>query len=688
MSNLVEEAFQEGGLLSKQFPGYIPREQQIDLARKVQESIRDHKLLFGQAPTGVGKSLAALVPAAEVIFQEDAPVVVVTSSIVLQEQYFHKDVPTLERVLGRRLNATLIKGRNNYLCVLKANEAKISGITNSTQQEEFLALLKWSESTKTGDMSELDFVPKYAMWSEFAALEDNECKGKRCPAYDSCHYYRERKKVMASKLIICNYHYFFQALQNETMLPAGVRVVVMDEGHEISAIARDFQERAYTVHSLKQIFSAFLKTKQLFERHASPLVNDFDAYVAEAELNWIQDSMERMFSDIAHYFRVWKKAHSDALTLTSKERSGLQDLAKEHYLRIKHAVITAKAYANELLDRAMQDDVELNEEEEEWVNALGSFASLLEAKQRFMERFFRFPVENLFFGGTQEPEDETVIFWLQAQGDLGVSLHVKPSMSAPLMEQVLDTSQQEYTPIILSATLAVGGKFDHLVRDLGVTRPHNELCVSSPFDLTANMLWYLPKDVLAGNEKEHLPSTLEEMMKIIRVLNGRTLCLFTSIRNLNEATATFRRRLPSGIEVIAQNEYPRRQLIDRLKKNPNTVLMGTKSFFTGIDIQGQNLSAVLIDKLPFPMIGDPVNDYLMSRPGGFWTFSIPELVVSLKQAMGRLNRTVNDKGVVAVFDSRLSTGRYKGVIFDSFDFKITRTREWEQVQEYLQNIGV
>lgn len=707
MSNLVEETFREGGLLSQRFEGYIPREQQITLARKIQESVREHKLLFGQAPTGVGKSLAALIPAVEYSDQNDAPVVIVTSSIVLQEQYFHKDIPTLEHVLGRKLSAALIKGRNNYLCALKAGEAKITGVTDSAQQE-WVELLRWSEKTRTGDVSELDFVPKPRNWADFAALEDNECKGRQCPLYDSCHYYRERKKVLASKIIICNYHYFFHAMKNERMLPAGVGVVIMDEGHEISAIARDFQEQRYGPKSLERAFSAFLKVSKKLEQEHSPMTQELTAYVVDADLNLITGSIESMFSQLTHYFRVQKKAASESLTLTPNDRTKLQQMSEEHLTRLRHAVDRAKEYVDGVVLRpdletgelVMRDD--LQPDEELWISSLEDFAGVLRQRIRFLELYFRWPepdlATQLFFGEEDEerektPEpprvDETVIFWLQSYGEHSVSLHFKPSMSAPLMAPMLNTDIQEFTPIILSATLAVNARFDHLVRDLGVQQAHNQLVVSSPFDLENNLLWYLPQDTPAGNDKDnHFNFAVNEMVKVIQVLGGRSLCLFTSVKNMTDATNAFRKALPGSIEVIAQNEYPRRQLIEKMKKNPNVVLVGTKSFFTGIDIQGQNLSAVLIDKLPFPMIGDPVNDYLVSLPGGFWTFSIPELVVSLKQAIGRLNRTVYDKGVVAVYDGRLSTANYKLHIFNSFDFKVSATRDWERVETYLKDIGV
>lgn len=214
MRDLVGETFGGTGLLSKTIHNYIEREQQVVLANKIKTSIETKTPLIAECPTGSGKSIGALVPAFEHIMRTDEPVVVATSSIVLSEQYIFKDIPMLEKMYDFKVNAILIKGRNNYLCPKKLNEARKGnvGFTNSEQLKTFEEVLKWAVSSEQGDKNELDFVPSNAVWSQFACLDSNECTGKQCSFYSICPYYRERQKMNSAKLVVTNYHYLFHAI--------------------------------------------------------------------------------------------------------------------------------------------------------------------------------------------------------------------------------------------------------------------------------------------------------------------------------------------------------------------------------------------------------------------------------------------------------------------------------------------
>lgn len=701
--NLVELAFGAGGLLAQQYPGYMARPQQIEFANGIRAAMANKEIFLGEAPTGVGKSLASLVPAAEIIMKENAPVIVVTSSIVLQEQYFNEVIPQLEKVLDVSLQPVLIKGRANYLCEYKHNEQLISG-TDLFNFKERKELMDWAAKTRTGDVSELDFVPKYELWSEFAALDDNECQGKRCPVFETCHYYRQRKLVMGAKLIVCNYHYFLTAIDAEGMFPGGIRAVIMDEGHEISDIAKNFQEQKYTSNSLKGLLESFYKSgRKSASVHASiDKELDINHLHNALQLDDLQTTLEGAMFNLTTFFNQHKPPDKEAWTLPHETRYGIQNMVMDHYLAMiekKDALfIRINKYGLDSEERHRWHEV-YHEDEIKWQLSLEKFFDGLRERIRFLKRYFVIEdairaAENIF-GESDDPtatpppsehtKDETIIHWIQ-ENNGGISLHVKPSMAAPLMSHILDTESRTYTPIIISATLAVGGEFRHLKEDLGIEHPTRELVVSSPFDLTNNLLWYLPQGVPAGNTREHLLFAAEEMKRIILAARGRTLCLFTSNRALIETTNFMRNNLPSNINIVAQGEYPRQKIVDMMKSDAHTVIMGTRSFFTGIDIQGQNLSAVLVDKLPFPMIGDPVNDYLMSLQSGFWNFTLPRAIVTLKQAFGRGNRTTKDKCIVSVMDGRVATSGYKVIIFNSFDFQVTATRNFDAVKEYLETI--
>jgi ATP-dependent DNA helicase DinG len=686
MRDLVTETFGEQGLLAEAISNYIERPQQVELSKKIQEAIKEESALLGEAPTGVGKSLAALVPAFDHIMKTDEPVIVATSSIILQEQYFSKDIPMLEKLYDFNSSAVLIKGRNNYLCPKKLNDAMNGkvGFGTSDKIEEYEEVMKWAIKTKSGDKSELDFNPSGVVWGKLACLDNNECTSKQCPFYKTCHYYRERKKVATSKLVVCNYHYFFSALDEATMLPEKARVLIMDEGHEVSTIARDFQERKYSMNTLRHRFDHFAKAMERAE--LSDIGESVYKLFADMELDQVNGTLTDMFVGLNHEYKRVVRGHytRDFWQIEVPERTRLQKYATAHIEALQYASGAAENYLNRFgfsMETIPVIAEMYGEDSAEWFIVVCRLMELLEQKANLLEYIFHY---------MEDQNDGDDLFWLQPLLD-SVSLHAKPTTGAGLTRRLFEKQEEGFIPIVMSATLSANQSFEHIKTDLGIEGdkklfPVKEIIVNSPFDLENNLLWYLPPNTPAGNEKEHLSFALVEMEKVVRILDGRTLCLFTSKKNLLEAELYLSRVLPKSIKVISQEQWPKQKIIDYLKGNPSTVVLGTKSLFTGIDIQGQNLSAVLIDKMPYPMIGDPINDYLMSQPRGFFTFSLPEAIITMKQGFGRLNRTTADKGIVAIYDGRLSTAKYKNRIFNSFDFKIQATKNWDDLVAYVQTM--
>lgn len=669
----VEQFFAIGGPLSEKFEGYQPRSQQVELSKMIEQSIAEGIPLLGEAPTGVGKSLAALVPAFQRIKETDAPVLVVTSSILLQEQYFYKDVPMLEKLMDMKVNPVLLKGRSNYLCKTKLVDNQIK-VSSSDQSKEAQEILEWAAGTESGDITDLDFSPSYPVWSEFAAMDPNECNGKDCPFYNSCFYYANRDKMHSSKLIICNYHYFFTALKMENMLPAGIQIVILDEGHEIPDIARSMEEVKYDEYSFKKL-NRMLATAQKKAAHTLG-----DIPIADIiELIPLLESHQKLLIDATKLYLENKEEGKDNWVIGGSGKEELHRIGGQHLEDFKN---TIDALGEFVINRYPCIEYggydELDDDEYEWVSALQKYQQGLIERYKLAKRFLS--NEDLDLG-------YEVLNWIEPTNSEFITFRSKPFDAKPITGPIFTgEAMPGVVPIVLSATLSVNGSLRHLSSSLGIEGFVNEITVSSPFDLKENLLWYLPKDFPAGNEQGHSVAVLKEMERVIRVLNGRTLCLFTSSQQMKNASNHLKRILPESIQVVTQGEQPKKKIIDLMQKNDNVVIIGTRSFFTGVDIQGSNLSAVLIDKLPFPMIGDPINDYLMSLERGFWRYTLPETVIAIKQGFGRLNRTVNDKGVVAVFDGRLSSAGYKGRIFNSFDFEISATRDFEQVKIYLEGI--
>lgn len=673
----IETFFGENGPLAQKFEGYKPRPQQIELAKKIEESLLSGSPLLGEAPTGVGKSLAALVPAFRLIKREDAPVVVVTSSILLQEQYFYKDIPLLEDIMGMDVSPVLLKGKSNYLCLDKLINNKPTG-QNSDQAQEISEILDWSDKTKMGDVSELDFVPTFPVWSEFAITDQHECAGKECPLFHQCHYYTNRRKMQSAKLIICNYHYYFTALKSEGMLPPGIRAVILDEGHEIPGIARDMEEVKYDIFSYQKINKMLAKA----QKKMSAIVGDISV-ADEIGLTPLLQSHQDLFTEVTKYYVEERPKFKERWVIEEYKRKIMNDMGENHISCLKDTIKGLKSYLDSYgIDQSGGDGWkdDYGDEEVDWIFALTRYHEGIEERLHLAERFF----------GEVKPElPYEVLNWIEESNGQHVVLKSKPFNAAPITGPLFNSGDkvpvmENATPIAISATLSVNNSLGHLRTSLGIVDETNEVMVSSPFNLKDNLLWYLPETIPAGNDPSHLVYALSEMERIINVLDGKTLCLFTSVRSMQAAAHHFAKKLPKHINVVVQGDMTKKRIIEEMKSNPNTVIVATKSFFTGVDIQGKNLSAVLIDKFPFPMIGDPINEYLMSLERGFWRHALPEVVITMKQGFGRLNRTTEDKGVVAVLDGRLATAGYKGRIFNSFDFEVTATRNFDVVKNYLE----
>lgn len=464
------------------------------------------------------------------------------------------------------------------------------------------------------------------------------------------------------------------------MLPPKVSLIIMDEAHEVNAIARDLQEQKYSMNSLRNQFDHFAKAMKKAEH--SDVGETVHNLMLDMELDQINATLTDLFVGLGHEFKKIKNSQykKEFWKIDDPERTQFQKYAAEHIEALKFGVTTAENYLRKFgfsFEELPAMEEIYGEDAVEWFVSVHKLMDTLEEKEMFLRYFFLFD---------EVPMDEN-IFWMQPYQE-SVSIHAKPTTGKGLIQPLFRDSTS-YVPICMSATLAANQSFEHLKADFGIDSQEykvNELIVSSPFELEENLLWYLPADTPQGTDADHIHFALAEMKKVIDLLNGKTLCLFTSKKNLLQAESYFMRALPTSIRLLSQDKMPKQKIINFMKGHDRTVILGTKSFFTGVDIQGAHLSAVLMDKFPFPMLGDPVNDYLMSQPRGFHKYSLPEAIISMKQGFGRLNRTATDKGIVAIYDGRLSTAKYKNKIFNSFDFKVRATRKWEDIVEYVENM--
>lgn len=669
--SFVGQAFGEDGLLARNLPGYMEREGQVEIAKKIESHVvGDRGILFAEGPTGVGKSIAALVPAFELLRQRpEGFVVVVTSSILLQEQYLNKDIPFLENLFDFPVEATLLKGKRNYLCNYKLKETQMSKdpstVSNSPQHAKIQA---WATQTQTGDMNELDFNPSYETWKDYSIVEDGECNGKQCPAFKECFYYSNRAKSKKSRIIVCNYHYYLLAVQSEGMLPGVPMMAIFDEAHEVAMITRDFQELTLSPQSFMNTANALMNAAKRADNENGGAMEHFVKSLGFGELqNVLTQESEALFHLKKGYVQ------GEALTLDFENidqfKASMQRMGKQIEMRYKDMRDLQVSLASYVENYGVEN---WSDAEKKWYNVVNQMTELL--KNRAI----------MLFHSMTSPQDAEYLSWLQPIRDKRlVSIHRKPFSARRLAEQVLFSQPS----VFISATLSIEGSFGYYRRELGA--PKNitqEIIVDSPFKLDENLLWYLPEDCPEGSgNAHHIDYVLDEMEHIAKRLGGRTMMLFTSRKNMLAGIARMEKAFENDdVLVLNQHDHPKDRIITTMRQQSNVVVIGTKSFFTGVDVPGKNLSAVLIDKMPFPMNGDPVNNYLMEQPNGFRVFTLPETIITSKQAVGRLNRTVDDVGIIAVFDGRLRTKSYKRRFFRSFGFTIQGAATKDELERFVK----
>lgn len=613
MTDYIDDVFGPDGLLSAEFPGYAPRPGQVALARAVDRAMASGEHLLAEAPTGVGKSVAYAVPASHHASRGGDRVLLVTANIALQEQLTRKDLPMLRKVLPWPFTYALLKGRSNYLCLERlANGAP--GRLDPADRAQHVEVAAWAERTETGDKSELPFVPHDRVWSRFSVGAD-ECAGDACEFYADCHANRAREAAWAADLVVTNYHMLFADLEIRSRT-AGLACAlpdydhaVLDEGHKAAEIARDFFGQDVSEGAV---------------RWAGGMLGAD----ARAEL---QVAAQPFFADLLDHRRspayrarlrapdaaAWRPL-SDALRAAARAYEDLEEEAEDEKRRRRFAARRSRALA---LRRQLESAMTLSD------SAHVYFIEEEKGQARLCSR----PVE------------------------------VAECLRRGLFAHTRSVS-------VTSATLTAGGTFDFLRRDLGAAEAR-ELVAESPFDFPRQALIIVPP-MPPPNAPGFSDAVAEALAQVIGLARGRVLGLFTSYRNLQAAHGA---ALRTGYRVLCQGEAPRTQLVDEFRRDVSSVLLGVESFWAGVDVPGEALSCVVIDRLPFQPPDDPVLDALQERdPQCFSNHSVPRAIIQFKQGFGRLIRSTSDRGVCVILDSRVSTKGYGRKFLESLpDCRVT-----------------
>ena len=643
MTDSIDHVFAPDGPLARIVEGYRPRAGQIALARAVAETIRGYGVLVAEAGTGTGKTFAYLVPA----LLSGAKVIVSTGTKTLQDQLFHRDIPTVRAALNVPVSVALLKGRANYVCRHHLERARSDGRFASRESVRQLhEIAKFALRSRSGDKSELAEVPEdAAVWAHVTSTREN-CLGSDCPHYKSCFVMEARKRALEADIVVVNHHLFFAdlVLRDEAaaeLLPAS-HAVILDEAHQLPETASLF-------------FGESVSTAQLLE-----LARDARA----AALAHARD-----FTPLPEATQMLEKAARD-LRLECGEVPG----------RVPARAIEQQPGFGAAVEAACRALATLAERLGHQAERAPELAHCRERAETLRARLERWRHGNAGAGGQS-------VRWVEVFMQ-SAALNATPLSVAPIFRRQVEGGARAW--IFTSATLSVGSDFRHFCSRLGL-EDCTTACWPSPYDFERQALLYLPRDLPDPNHPEHTAAVVEAALPLVRAAGGRTFCLFTSLRAMREAHRLLAEAFArEGLDfpLLAQGEGSRSELLARFRALGNAVLVGSHSFWEGVDVRGPALSLVVIDRIPFAPPDDPVlvaRIQALEREGGsgFLDYQLPEAALTLKQGVGRLIRDESDRGVMMLCDPRLLGRGYGRRILASLP-PMRRTRDAAEACAFLQ----
>jgi len=636
----VRQFFGRKGLLSEWHANYEYRAGQLAMAEAAESALAEKKHLIVEAGTGTGKTLAYLVPA----ILSGKRVVISTGTKNLQEQLFFKDIPFLERHLGP-LRACYMKGRGNYACRQKIYDAEKEPILDGLEEvADFRIIREWEKTTETGDRSEIKTLPEASTaWAKIDARSEL-CSGQKCPQFERCFITAMHQRAQASDIIIVNHHLFFAdlAVKGGPMGEAGGIIpdygaVIFDEAHDIEDVAG-------------QYFGTSVSTYQFEE-----LTRDV-AGLAHRK-NFGSQELDRILITLGE-----RAAHFFALFGATEGRTGFR--SHEAFL-MQH----------EEKYRDILAALEIGSLQLELQRAAPEEAIPLVNRAREISRRLTFWMES---------GNKAYVYWIERRGR-GTFLQATPiDVSQLLDEKLFDAID---TAILTSATLAVAGEFEFTKQRLGL-RNARTLVVESHFDYGQQALLYVPQELPDPRSPAFTSAAAREVIEILMHSRGRAFVLFTSYQQMRLIYDKVSLEVP--FETLMQGTGPRNALLEEFRATRNCVLFATSSFWQGVDVPGEQLSCVIIDKLPFAVPSDPVVEARIAairNEGGdpFSGYQVPQAAIALKQGFGRLIRSRTDRGVLALLDNRITKTRYGQIFFDSLpDYAFTTKRD--DVERFFDNV--
>jgi ATP-dependent DNA helicase DinG len=642
----LHQFFAPGGVLSRTHPAYEFRRAQLEMAQAVEQALAEKRHLIVEAGTGTGKTLAYLVPA----IRSGKRVLISTGTKNLQEQLFYKDVPFLERALAKdkdsRLSVCYMKGRNNYLCRKKLYDLTARPVLSGLEEiEQYQAIARWEKTTSTGDRAELAELPEASpLWHKLDARAE-ACTGQKCSEWERCFITEMRRRAMESDIIIVNHHLFFAdlaiKLQADGAPDAGVlpdaAAVVFDEAHELEHVAGNYFGISVSNLRVEELVRDVETSMQLNRTLSSSIAG---------ALASLRDRSQLFFSLLPG---------GDGRFAFETRREFLEENG-DHFTGLNRALIR--------------------------------LAGELEALPQKPEEIFSFVRRaqemQVHLSFVLESEDRNTVFWIERRGKYSprpqpgtektkeassgrqhVFLQATPIDVGPILREGLWSKVE--CAVLTSATLAVGSGFEYIRQRLGMEHAR-ELVLQSHFDYKNQALLYVPADLPDPRTPQFTTIAAERIRTLLEITRGRAFVLFTSYAQMNDIY----RRLLGEVQfpMLRQGDAPKSALLEEFRLTPNAVLFATSSFWQGVDVQGEQLSCVIIDRLPFAVPSDPVVAARVKAidadgRNAFFEYQIPAAVITLKQGFGRLIRSLEDRGLLVLLDNRILKKPYGRVFIDS-----------------------
>ncbi|OBX07555.1 ATP-dependent helicase [Gallibacterium salpingitidis] len=633
----LKQIFSKDGLLSQSITQFQPRNEQIEMAHTVLETIEQKSQLIIEAGTGTGKTFAYLIPA--LLSQQKA--IISTGSKNLQDQLFQRDLPTITKAMGFSGKIALLKGRANYLCLERLDRLHTRGfIGDRSLLNDFRALQSWRNATKSGDLNECTALAEDSTLIPQIVSTAENCLGSDCPFYKDCFVLKARKKALDADLVVINHHLFFadMAIKEEGFgeLIPNAQIIIFDEAHQLPTIAC-------------QYFGETLSSRQLFELcHDTEIVYRTELKDMK-QLGTAADIVQKVVQDFRLLLGI-ENQRGDLRQLFSQEKV----VASFQLLQEKLSFLLEAARFGEKRSETLDKIIER-------ITTLLNLA-----------------------GRLQQVQQVGYCYWFETFNK-HFSLHITPLTIADKFQQQIN--KQEAAWIFTSATLDSGDNFSHYAADLGITTAQKKI-LHSPFNYPEQALLCIPRYLPESNRQHTLEQLAKMLLPIIEANQGNCFLLCTS-NFMMKGFADYLRS-HSKLNVLLQGETSKSQLLQQFTRKKHSVLVATQSFWEGVDVRGDALSLVIIDKLPFaapdePLLKARMEDCRLQGGDPFYDIQLPETIITLKQGVGRLIRDVNDRGAIIICDARLVMRPYGQLFLKSLP-PAQRTRDLGKVVQFLQKI--